>query len=134
MASFSDYAEDEILDHALSDGAWTEPANLFLALCTSVPTDASTGTTIVEANYTGYARIEIAATDLSASSGGSKTNSAAITFAACTSGTSTVIGFALCDAVTVGNVIMWGTVTSKVIDTSNTPATVAIGALVCTLD
>ena len=134
MASFSDYAEDEILDHALSDGAWTEPANLFLALCTSVPTDASTGTTIVEANYTGYARIEIAATDLSASSGGSKTNSAAITFAACTAGTSTVIGFALCDAVTVGNVIMWGTVTSKVIDTSNTLATVAIGALVCTLD
>ncbi|MFA6135024.1 MAG: hypothetical protein WC869_13495 [Phycisphaerae bacterium] len=134
MASFSDYAEDKILDHALSDGAWTEPANLFLALCTSVPTDASTGTTIVEANYTGYARIEIAATDLSASSGGSKTNSAAITFAACTAGTSTVIGFALCDAVTVGNVIMWGTVTSKVIDTSNTPATVAIGALVATLD
>lgn len=134
MASFSDYAENAILDHALSDGAWTEPAACYLALCTVVPTDASTGSTITEANYTGYARKEIATTDLSAAASGSKTNSGAITFAACTAGTSTVIGFAICDAATVGNIIMWGTVTSKVIDTSNTPATVAASALVCTLD
>lgn len=134
MASFSDYAENKILDHALSDGAWTEPANCYLALCTVVPTDASTGSSITEANYTGYARKEILATDLSAASSGSKTNSGAITFDACTSGSSTVIGFALVDASTSGNIIMWGTVTSKVIDTSNTPATVASSALVCTLD
>lgn len=134
MASFSNYAEDEILDHALSDGAWSEPSALYVALCTVVPTDSSTGSTLTEANYTGYARKEVLATDLSASSGGSKTNSSAITFDACTAGSSTVIGFALVDASSNGNVIMWGTVTSKVIDTSNTPATIAIGALVATLD
>lgn len=134
MASKSDYLENKVLDHCLSDGAFTEPANIYLALCTVVPTDASTGTTITEANYTGYARIEILATDLSAAASGSKTNSGAITFAACTAGTSTVIGFAIVDALTLGNILYWGTVTSKVIDTSNTPATVAASGLVVTED
>lgn len=136
MASKSDYLELKTLDHNLSDGAFTMPVGIYLALCTTVPTDASTGATIVEANYTGYARIVIAATDLSAAAAGSKTNSNAIVFAACTAGASTVIGFAILDSITLGagNVLYWGTVTSKTIDTSNTPATVAIGALVVTED
>lgn len=134
MASKSDYAENVILDHAMSDGAWGEPANCYMALCTAAPVDASTGTTIVEADYTGYARIDIPAASLSAAASGSKTNSVAITFAACSAGTSTIIGFALCDAITTGNMIYWGTTTSKVIDVNNTPATVAIGGLVVTED
>lgn len=136
MASFSDYLETRVLDHVLSDGAFTEPANIYMALCTSVPTDASTGATLAEATYTGYARLEILASDLSAASAGSKTNSGALTFAACTSGASTITGFAITDSATTGegNVICWGTTTSKVIDTSNTPPTVAASALVVTLD
>ena len=134
MASKSDYLENVILDHNLSDGVFSEPANIYMALCTVIPTDVSTGTSITEANYTGYARKEILATDLSAAASGSKTNSAAITFAACSSGTSTIIGFAICDALTVGNIIYWGTTTSKVIDVNNTPATIAIGGLVVTED
>jgi hypothetical protein len=135
MASKSDYLENKILDHNLGDGAYTSPQP-YLALCTAVPTDASTGATLTEATYTGYARIIVNATDLSAAAAGSKTNSAAITFAACTGSTSTVIGFAICDSVTTGagNILYWGTVTSKVIDTANTPATVAIGGLVVTED
>lgn len=134
MASKSDYLENKVLDHCLGDGSFTMPAAVYLALCTVVPTDASTGATITEANYTGYARKQIAASDLSAAASGSKTNSAAITFADCTAGSSTVVGFAIVDASTNGNILYWGTVTSKTIDTSNTPATVAIGALVVTED
>lgn len=134
MASKSDYAENVVLDHALSDGVWTEPANCYMALCTEVPTDASTGSTLVEANYTGYARKEILATDLSAAASGSKTNSGVITFAGCTAGASTIIGFALCDALTAGNAIYWGTTISKVIDVNNTPPTVAASGLVVTED
>ena len=136
MASFSDYLETRILDHVLSDGAFTEPANVYIALCTAVPTDASTGATITEANYTTYARVEILATDMSAASAGSKTTTAALTFPACTAGDDTIIGFAILDSLTIGagNMLMWGTVTSKVIDTSNTPPTIAIGGLVVTLD
>jgi hypothetical protein len=134
VGSKSDYLENKVLDHCLGDGAYTSPAAIYLALCTTAPNDASTGSTIAEATYTGYARKQILATDLNAASGGSKTNGNAITFADCTGGSSTIVGFAICDAVTGGNVLYWGTVTSKVIDTSNTPATVAAGALVITED
>jgi len=134
MASKSDYLENKVLDHCLGDGSFTMPAAVYLALCTVVPTDASTGATITEANYTGYARKEIAAAALSAASSGSKTSSSAITFADCTAGSSTVVGFAIVDASTNGNILYWGTVTSKTIDTSKTPATVAIGGLVITED
>lgn len=135
MASKSDYLENKILDHNLGDGAYTSPT-AYLALCTVVPTDASTGATITEASYTGYARLIINAADMSAAASGSKTNSNALTFAACTAGSSTIIGFAIVDSITTGagNILYWGTVTSKVIDTSNTPPTVAIGALVLTED
>lgn len=134
MASKSDYLENKVLDHCLGDGSFTMPASVYMALCTTVPTDASTGSTIVEANYTGYARKAVAASDLSAAASGSKTNSAAITFDACTAGSSTIVGFALVDASSGGNVLYWGTTTSKVIDTSNTPPTIAIGGLVVTED
>src|SRR6188508_2704641 len=102
MASFSDYWENAVLDGTFGDPTTpTITAPVFLALCTSVPDDTKTGSTIVEANYTGYARKSIAAADMSAAASGSKTNSNAITFAACTSGSSTIIGWALCDAATV---------------------------------
>ena len=136
MASFSDYLETRLLDHVLSDGAFTEPANVYLTLTTAIPTDASTGATITECNYTTYARVEILATDLSAAAAGSKTNTSAFTFAAVTAGDDTIIGFAILDSATLGagNVLMWGTTTSKVVDTSNTPPTVAIGQLVVNID
>lgn len=134
MASFSDYWENAVLDATFGDPDVTITAPTYLALCTTVPTDSSTGSTIVEANYTGYARKSIAAADMSAAASGSKTNGNAITFAACTSGSSTVIGWALCDASSAGNVLCWGTATSTVISTTQTPATVAVGGLVVTLD
>ena len=133
MASKSDYSEVAILDHLFNDPALTAPA-IYMALCTVVPTDASTGTSITEATYTGYARKQIATTDMSAAAAGSKTNGLAITFAACTAGSSTIIGFALCDALTLGNIIYWGTTTSKVIDVNNTPPTVAVSGLAVSED
>lgn len=137
LASFSDYAENKILDHAFGKTAWAPGTGyLYMALCTVTPTDASTGATLTEATYTGYARAQVLAAALNAAASGSISNGTAITFAACTGSSSTIIGFALCDSGTTGagNSIMWGSVTSKVIDTSNTPPTVAIGALSGTLD
>lgn len=132
-ASFSDYLENKILDHIFNDGSYTAPSP-YLALCTSVPDDTKTGTTIVEASYTGYSRLAIAGSDMSAAASGSKTNSATLTFAACTASSSTIIGWAICDAATVGNMLVWGTCTSTVISSTATPATVAIGGLVVNLD
>jgi hypothetical protein len=136
MASFSDYLETRVLDHVLSDGAFAEPANVYITLTTVIPTDASTGATITECNYTTFARVELLATDFSAAAAGSKTTTSAVTFAAVTAGDDTIVGFAILDSGTLGagNILMWGTTTSKVVDTSNTPPTIASGGIVVTLD
>jgi hypothetical protein len=134
-ASFSDYWELAVLDGTFGDPTTpTITAPTYIALCTVVPTDSSTGTSITEANYTTYARISVSAASMSAASAGSKTNSSGYTGAACTAGSSTIIGWALCDALTVGNMLCWGTTTSTVISTTQTPPTIAVGGLVVTLD
>ncbi|MBA3688479.1 MAG: hypothetical protein H0W81_06595 [Chloroflexi bacterium] len=113
---------------------FTITAPWFMALTTVAVTDADTGTTITEAGYTGYARKSVAAADMNTAASGSATNANAITFAACTAGTSTVIGFAKCIAATVGVMQKYGTVTSTVVSTTQTPATFAVAAFTTTLD
>lgn len=132
-ASFSDDAELKVLNHIFNDGTYSVPTP-YLALTTATPDDTKTGSTITEAGYTGYARLAIAAADMSAAAAGSKTNGLALTFAACTASSSSVIGWAVCDALTVGNMIVWGTATTTVISTTQTPATIAVGGLVVNLD
>ena len=94
-------------------GALASAPTIYVALCTAAPTNSSTGATIAEATYTGYARKSTAAADWNAASGSNPattTNANAITFAACTGGTSAVTHFALVDNTTTGagNMILWG--------------------------
>lgn len=134
--SKSDYLENKDLDHNLGKASFTMPTTVALALCTASPSDSSTGATITEASYTGYARKKIEAASLNAASSGKTTNSAVLEFAACTAGSSTVTAFAILDSTTIGagNILYWGTVTSTVISTTQTPATVAIAGLEITED
>ena len=133
--SKSNYLENKVLDHVMGKASFTMPSNVYLALTTVVPSDTSTGSTITEANYTGYARLQIPASSLNSASNGQITNSAQLVFPDCTGGSSTIVGFAICDASTGGNVLYWGTVSpSKLIDTSNTPPTVPVNGLTITED
>lgn len=135
MSQASDWLEDRLLDHLICiDTTFTGAATLYVALCTAAPTDASTGSTITEATYTGYARKSTTAADWGASSGGTKSNSAAITFAACTGGSSTVTHFAICDALTLGNVFCYGTLTSQLAVSNGITPEFAIGDLDISLD
>ena len=137
MASFSDYLELKVLDLIFNDpGTTFISGDTYLGLWTSTLTDASTGATANEATYGGYGRAEILPASMSAAAAGSKTNSTAITFAACSSTSSTITFWGTCDngSTGAGNMLVWGTCTSTTVDTSHTPATIAIGALVVTLD
>lgn len=135
--TLSGYAQTHIMDHTNGKTAWTMPAAVDLALCTVTPDSSKTGATITEANYTGYGRQAIAGAGWNAAAAGgagaasTATNNGVITFAACTAGSSTVIGWALCDSVTTGagNMLWWGSATSTVISTTQTPATVASGGI-----
>ena len=86
--------------------AYTMPSNVYAALCTVAPSKSSTGSTITEATYTGYARVKVNAADLNAASGGSMTNSADITWPEVQAGSSTVVAVAFCDASSAGNMLV----------------------------
>lgn len=144
--SQSDFFENITLDLVLGptvrgqNAAYTVPATVYLALATAAPTDATTGTTIVEptsGQYTGYARLAIAntAVNFPAAAASSKTHSGILTLPTSTGGTgATVQWFALLDAATLGNVICWGTLGSaKTINAGVTPQFSA-GALVFSMN
>ena len=129
--SFSDYLENKVLDHILNDGAYTAPANVFVALYTATPNDAGGGT---EATFGSYARQSTAAADWNAAASGSKDNANAITFPESTSGTETISHFGLFDASTAGNLMAYGALTaSRTVNTGDT-LLFAAGNLTVNLD
>lgn len=115
MAGFSNYLKDLTLNLLFRDGAFSQPANLYVALFSTMPSDAGTGG--VEITGTGYARVAIATTAAawSAPAAGTGTqrvidNAAVVDFGTAgsdwaPSGTPAV-GFGLFDAATAGN--YWG--------------------------
>ena len=136
MAGMSNAVELKVLEHLVAKTSYTMPTSpLFLALVTTAVVETDTAASITEANYTGYARKSVAGTDWGSASAGQIANANAITFAACTAGTSTVIGFALCTSSSgAGDIIAYGTLTSMVVSVSQTPVNFAVGALILTAD
>jgi len=128
--SKSDYMENKLLDHIFGKGNYTPPT-IYVALFTSAPTDAGGGT---EVSGGSYARVQTAASDWDAASGGSTANANKITFPEATASWGTVVAFALFDASTAGNMLYWADLTAnKTIDSGDT-AEFAVGALVISED
>jgi hypothetical protein len=133
-ASLGNAVENKILDHITGQTSYTMPTP-YLGLWTSTIDDTSTAATAGEANYTTYARQAIDGTNMSAAAAGAVTNDVAITFPAVTAGDDTITFWMLCSSSSgAGDNIAWGTCTSTVVNTTQTPPTVAIGALDITLD
>jgi hypothetical protein len=131
MAGFTDSAEQKILDHFLSDPAWAPPATLYVALSSTTPTDA--GATVTEPVGNGYARVATTAADWSAAAGtapAAKTNTAVLAFPAATGAWGTVTHFAIFDALTVGNCLLFGALaTPQLVGAGNT-VSFAAGSIV----
>jgi hypothetical protein len=141
FAGYSDAYENAILDRTFGDPATalTAADPTYLALVTVAVAETDIGATgLDEATYTGYARKAISAADMGAASAGAKSNSAQQQFAACTGSSSVIIGWACVTggpaAAAAGDVTLFGTCTSTTISTTQTPATIAVGALSGTLD
>lgn len=115
--------------------SYVKPAELYLALCTVVPTSSSTGETITEATgATGYLRIKLSGSIAKAVEG-TKTvlkNNAELTGAAITAGSAAVKGWAACTSKETGKgkVFTWGSCTETTISASATPPKVASEAWV----
>ncbi len=136
MAGMSNAVELKVLEHLVAKTSYTMPTSpTYLALTTVAVGETDTAATLTEATYTGYARKSVAGTDWGAAAAGQIANGNAITFAACTAGTSTVIGFALVTSSSgAGDIIVFGTLSSLVVSATQTPVNFAVGALIVQAD
>ena len=99
MAEMSNYLENALINVTLRATAYTAPTTVYLALYTTDPTDADTGT---ECSGTAYARQSIT---FGAPSNGVSTNSAVIDFPQAGSAWGTITHIGIRDDLTVGNLL-----------------------------
>ena len=138
MPGFSDYAELKVLNLLFGQTAYSNPGTHYIALLTALPDDTAVDPTATEPTYTGYARLAMPNNyttwgSIAAAAGQAK-NAVAFTFGTCTVGSGTVVAFAICDALTLGTVIAWGSlVVNKVISAGDVPQ-FAANDLVISLD
>lgn len=114
MAAMSNYLENALVNAVLRNTSYTSPTTVYVALFTSDPTDAGTGT---ECTGSGYTRKAMA---FSSPSNGASSNSSAVEFDQATGSWGTITHMGLFDASTSGNLLFHGALTaSKVIDTGD---------------
>jgi hypothetical protein len=114
MAAASNFTENLALKFLLTNTTATRPTAWYVALFTTNPTDAGSGTEVSGTNYARTA-VTFTVTDDTA------TNSAAVTFAAAGSNWGTVSHIGVYDALTTGNLLFHGSVTTaKQIDSGDT--------------
>ena len=126
MAAFSDYAENEMLDHMLGTGAFAAPANVFLSLWTSDPTDDGSGN---ELSGSGYVRKDI---NFGAASSGVATSSGVVTFDTASGSWGTVTHIGIHDAVSSGNLLFHGVLSASKTIASGDVMQIANGAITIT--
>jgi len=127
MAEMSNYLENALINVTLRATSYTAPTTVYLALYTTDPTDADTGT---ECSGTSYVR---QAVTFGAPSNGVSTNSAVIDFPQAGGAWGTITHIGIRDASTAGNLLY-----HSPLDASKTIATgdvfrVASGSLSVTL-
>lgn len=131
--SKTDYLEAALLNHSTGKLAYAKPTT-FVALYTAAPSDAGGGT---EVSGSAYARVTTAASDWTSAAQGnpsSISNATVLTFPTPTGSWGVVTHFALLDAVTVGNMLWWGSLTTSQTVSNGNVVSFAVGALVLTED
>ena len=106
--SYSTDLHNKLVDHVMKTTPYTVPTNIYVALYSVAPTAAGGGT---ELTGNGYARIVHNAWDAGAA--GASENTGVITFAAASGGDwAQAVAFGLFDAITGGNFLGWGDLTT----------------------
>lgn len=114
MAEMSNWLENALINATLRNTSYTSPTTCYVALYTSDPTDANTGT---ECTGASYVRKSVT---FGAPSNGTATNNAAVEFDQATGSWGTITHIGIMDAVTSGNLLYHTPLdTSKAIDTTD---------------
>ncbi len=134
MAAMSDFLENKLIDWLFrgqaigitgaSAAAGTGPTALFVALLTAAPSDTGGGTEVTGGSYarvsvpsnmtvTGWAgTLAAGSTAASSGSSGTTSNNSPVTFPAPTANWGVCTHFGIYDAVTGGNLLIWGALTT----------------------
>lgn len=124
--NLSNYLENKLLDHFLGTTSYTMPSPVYVGLYTVAPSDSTSGT---EVSGGSYARQTAA---FSGASSGATSNSANIDFTNMPS--CTVVAIGISDALSGGNLLVWGTLTAnKSLDAGDT-LRIATGDLDISID
>lgn len=125
--SFSNNAENLLLNWVLTTGSVTRPTAWYVGLFTTDPTDADTGT---EVSGGSYARTAVTFSV----TGNAATNTAGVEFPAATASWGTVSHIAVYDASTGGNMIFHSALTTAKTITDGDVFRIPTGDLDFTLD
>jgi hypothetical protein len=99
MSEMSNYLENALINGTIRGTTYTAPTTIYVALYTSDPTDANTGTEVTGGSY---ARTSVT---FAAPSNGASVSNADCTFPQCTATWGTVGWIGLMDASTSGNLL-----------------------------
>lgn len=124
--NLSNYLENKLIDHFLGTTSYTMPTPVYVALYTVTPSDAGGGTEVTGGSY---ARQTAA---FAASSSGATSNSANIDFTNMPA--ATVVAIGIHDALTSGNLLLWGTLTSNKTTDAGDTLRIATGDLDISID
>jgi hypothetical protein len=117
--------ENEVLNYLFGATAMTIPASLYVGLHVGGSAPNNDGTGIVEPTGGGYTRATIVrnTTNFPASTAGEVKNSAVVTFPQASADWGTVTHFVIYDALTNGNAVVVGTITTpKAVLSGDTPS------------
>jgi len=128
MSGFSDFLENELLDHIFNGSAYSTPAK-YIALFTAAPSDSGGGTEVAGNDY---ARKQHSV--WSVASGGQTSNTGAVTFAAASGAWGTVTHFGIFDSLNGGNLLAWGSVGTPKSVAANETVSFADSSLTISLD
>lgn len=107
----SNYLANTLLDFAFRNQAFTQPAT-YVALVTATVADTDTGSTITEPSGGAYARVQVnvnggASPTWDAAASGVVDNTHDVAFAEATASWGTVVGVAIVDAASAGNLLLY---------------------------
>lgn len=128
MGSFSDFWENAVLNHLFDNTAYPAPGTIYVALSTADPTDDGSG--IAEPVGNNYARVATTGVTWTTSTAGTLNNGAMITFPTASGSWGTVSYWALFDALSGGNMLAHGSVTTPKAITLNDVVSFPVGTLI----
>jgi hypothetical protein len=124
--NLTNYLENKLIDHFLGTTSYTMPADVYVALFTVAPSDAAGGTEVTGGSY---AR-QIAT--FTAASSGATSNDSNIDFTGMPAATTVAIG--IFDAITTGNMLLYGTLTTNKTTDAGDTLRIATGDLDISID